>query len=193
MTTETYHVHTGLIPDTVIEEALRRVWLELRLRGATAEQIAEWASNSWFPHLRGEPEFNDVRWHLRVFMEPGDQWAETQILVRLPDVEGTPLGEPHIDTLPPWADGQEYRAIYGVELSHTEPHGGHTILYPSPHSHGLHVRQNQGDVLEMTPGMLHSGSPNAGAEPRVALFFRLLKKVDDDGVAASQEAPVPGS
>lgn len=33
-----------------------------------------------------------------------------------------------------------------------------------------------GDVLEMEPSLLHSGSPNYGGDIRIALIYRLLER-----------------
>lgn len=180
-----YAVHRGAVPVRTCEAARRRLLLELRRCGLSTDDLAEWGRGSWWPSLRQEPIFDSVRYglektvgHLR-----GGVWAETQILLRLPDEDGTPLGLPHVDDLPPWADGLRYRTIYGVELTNTPSGGGGTVLYPEQDPL---VRRDgtvwpvlaTGDALEMSPDLLHSGSPNRSADIRIALFFRLLERVD---------------
>lgn len=168
-----YGVHKRMVPDFVCSMALRRILLEVRRRGVSAEQIQEWASNSWFPHLRWEMEFE----YVKTFLPKSEKWADTQILVRLPDEEDTPLGSPHIDTLPPWAEGYKYRRIYGVELTNSP--SGNTIVYPLiSHFGGIRMTLERGDVLDMDPRLKHSGSPNISDSIRVALFYRALERSD---------------
>lgn len=104
-------------------------------------------------------------------------WAEPQILIRLPDEDDVTLGPPHTDTLKnsPWVGEWRYRRIYGVECTDAQPSGGSTVLYPSEDA-GITPLLQTGDVLEMSPDLLHSGSPNHSADIRIALFFRLLER-----------------
>lgn len=174
-----YEVHRGLIPRDVCERAKRRLFLEIRRCGLSTDDMAEWSSTTWWPSLRNAPEIQYVQaWLEDLALLPDDPvWAEPQILIRLPDEDRTELGDPHLDELPPWADGLEYYSIYGVELTETPANGGGTVLYPDG-LEGLSVKPQLaiGDALRMEPDLLHSGSPNLSAEIRVALFFRLLER-----------------
>jgi hypothetical protein len=169
---EQFHIHYGLVPRVVCENARRRIFLEIRRRGVTAEEIREWASNSWFPDLRWEPEFEVIR----EYLPPAELWGETQILVRLPDEDGTLVGSPHVDDLPPWADGMKYAAIFGVALTSTRLDGGGTILVPGER---LEYPMEPGDTLEMSPDLPHMGSPNMSGDIRIALFYRALRRKHD--------------
>lgn len=171
-----YTHHRGVVPASALEAARRRLGLELRRVGVTPNEINEWAANSWWPSLRGEPVFNAVRQHVESTLV-GDMtglvWAETQIVIRLPDEDDAPVGTPHVDTLPPWAEGLKYKAIYGVELTQTT--SGRTVLFPRGVLGPVEPRIRPGDVLEMKPDLWHRGSPNLGGDIRMALFFRLLE------------------
>lgn len=177
-----YQIHRALIPFELCLAVRRRLLLELRRCGVKPEEILEWASGSWWPSLRFEPEILDVCRELEralVTVDDSMAWAEPQILIRLPDEDDVRLGEPHTDTLDgsPWLGEWRYRRIYGVECTDTPPHGGRTHIYPN----GLDGSSFQptlatGDVMEMHPWVLHSGSPNHSADIRIALFFRLLER-----------------
>lgn len=135
----------------------------------------DWSRSGWWPSIRDEPAFEAVREHLELFAAPGDVWAETQILICLPDEDDTELGPPHVDVLPPLAPERSlgYKRILSVELTDTPEHGGGTVIHGPK---GLvPVRQRQGDVLSLRPDVLHSGSPNFSGDVRMALFFRLLE------------------
>lgn len=173
-----YVIHFSLIPAPAIEVARRRLLLEIRRCGLSVEDMAEWSRGSWWPSLRNEPEIRGIQalLHSEVVDREGMhamewEWAEPQILVRFPDEALTPLGEPHVDELPPWADeGYRYKSIFGVELTNTT--SGYTLLRPDDVI--IPVRLGAGDVLEMNPDLPHSGSPNRSADIRMALFYRLL-------------------
>lgn len=170
-----HEVHRGVVPRDVTTTARRRLLLELRRCGVTAQHVLEWGTSTWWPSLREEPAFLAVRDHLEPVVAPGDVWAETQILVRLPDEDDVGMGPPHVDALPPWAPGRglRYKRILGVELTDTPERGGGTVMHTPE---GLvPVRQREGDVLSFHPDALHSGSPNHSGDMRLALFFRLLE------------------
>ncbi len=173
-----YDIWRGEVQAPLCMAARRRLLLELRRCGVRPDEIKEWSTNSWWPSLRDEPEFNAVRDALCLISGENEttKWAETQILIRLPDEDDTPLGPPHVDDLPPWADGMRYSSIFGVELTDTPRDGGGTVLYP-PGKNASPVRPllGVGDVLEMSPLLLHSGSPNLSPSIRMVLFFRLLE------------------
>jgi len=184
-----YAVHRDAVPVALCTAARRRLLLELRRSGLNTADLAVWSYGTWWPDLRGEPEFDAVRDALEKIVDRSGttRWCETQLLLRLPDEDGTPLGGPHTDTLPPWADGWRYRRIYGVELTDTAGDGGGTVLYPSGDplarpDGSVRPVQCAGDALEMSPDLPHSGSPNMSADIRMALFFRLL----DRSVGGSQ-------
>lgn len=178
----TYQIHRGLVPAELCLAVRRRLLLELRRCGVKPDEILEWASGSWWPSLRFEPEILDVCGEVERLLGRTDlpydlAWAEPQILIRLPDEDDVALGPPHTDTLDgsPWLGEWRYRRIFGVECTDTPALGGSTVLYPVG-AHALPARLRTGDVLEMHPELLHSGSPNHSADIRIALFFRLLER-----------------
>lgn len=170
-------IHGAAVPEEVCERARRRLGLEIRRCGLSVQDIQEWSHGTWWPSLREDPAFEDVRWFVEGLANTRGTvcWAETQILVRLPDEDDTERGPGHLDELPPWADGWRYRAIFGVELTQGHIRGGGTVLLPE--NGPVLPILNPGDVLEMEPDLLHSGSPNLTGDIRMALFFRLLERV----------------
>lgn len=172
-----HEVHRRAVAPAVTAAARRRLLLELRRCGASAEDVAEWSRTGWWPSLREAPEILAVRDQLLPFKRPEDVWAETQILIRLPDEEDTVLGAPHVDTPPPWAEehGLRYKRILSVELTDTPDDGGGTVIHEPDRL--VPVRQREGDVLSLRPDVPHSGSPNFSGDMRMALFFRLLEPI----------------
>lgn len=169
-----YPVLRNEVPRHLVDAVRRRLFLELRRCGVTAEDVAEWSRGSWWPSLRSDPTILAVQDDLsRRHVGEGDVWAEPQILIRLPDEDGTALGGSHVDTLPPWADELRYKWIFGVECTDTPRRGGQTLVYPDA-GPPAYVTLRAGDALRMDPTLQHSGSPNLSPDPRIALFFRLL-------------------
>lgn len=168
-----YKVHREIVPHRIAERARRRLLLELRRCGVTSSDIAEWSRSTWWPSLRDEPELQLVRSYLDIYLRlcPAGRWADTQILVRLPDEDDVELGPPHLDELPPWAGELRYTGIYSAELSDASQGG--IVVYPDG-KRPVRVPLRAGDVLEMSPELLHSGSPNYGGDIRMALIFRRL-------------------
>lgn len=167
------------LPRYLATDARRRLLLEIRRVGVSAEDIAHWSMVGWWPTLRDEVCFLRMRRTLEAKLGlPDPQWAETQIVVRLPDEDEVAMGPPHVDTLPGWAVRKNlgYDRIYSVELTDTSPRGGSIVLHP-PHVEPFEVRLRAGEVLSMPPDMPHSGSPNLSADIRMAAIFRLLKRL----------------
>ena len=177
-----WKIHHGAVPAGLCEDARRRLWLEVRRCGLAVADMRTWARTTWWPSLRDEPVLDDVRSHVEALADTSGSWtwAETQILVRLPDEAHTTAGGPHVDELPPWAPtGARYRAIYGVELTDS----------PGVHGGGTHLELNgrcvfrprlfTGDVLQMDADLPHSGSPNRSADVRMALFYRQIDLPDE--------------
>lgn len=167
-----YEVYRGYVPRVVCKTAARRLWLELRRHGVSAEQVAEWSASTWWPHLRWEPEVLALQGFLDGWRQWTDEWADPQILVRLPDEdsEAEAVYTSHVDTLPDWAveKGLKYAGIFGVELTSSAPRGGGIVV------DGMRQQLRAGDVLRMNPDVPHSGSPNLSGNVRMAVYFRLL-------------------
>lgn len=176
-----YAVWRQAINAGAVEAALRRLNLEIRRRGLSAEEIAEWQIGTFFPHLRWEPDvwraLPDQAAELLGWQE-GDDWAEPQLLLRFPDEEQAWPLEPHVDQVPPWALGRVYRGIVGVALTCAGEHDGAVVVWPGSHA-GVErapkpVVLAAGDALVMHPQLGHSSSLNLGPSIRTAIYFRLL-------------------
>lgn len=164
-------VHWCLIPAPLCEAVVREVWAALRTYGASAETIADFDRNGWWPHLRYGTAVLAVRDVLTKQVGADTIWADPQIVVRLPDAPGTLRGDLHVDSEPAWAlaEGLTYQQIYGVELTRRQKGKAGTFL------RGQELNLDVGDVVAFDPDEQHSGSPNQTTEVRMALFFRSLK------------------
>jgi ectoine hydroxylase-related dioxygenase (phytanoyl-CoA dioxygenase family) len=168
------------VDEAAVEEALRRLHLDIRHGGLPAERIAEWdAATCWFPHLRWSPEILALLEHLPAELRRGTP-CEPQILVALPE-DGDRAIFPHLDEPPPWAAGRRYRVIVGVALSTSRMRNGALIVWPFDADGSEIVELERGDAVAMHPLLRHTGGLNLGGTPRYAVYFRFL---DDAGDAA---------
>ena len=169
-----------LVPAELVEAAVRLLNLEIVRRGLTADEIARSSQSTFFPHLRWNPEVLELRTPVEGALapRPGEEWADTQLLLRFPDeAQEWPL-MPHVDTLPPWAADRSYRAIVGVALSPSKASDGCVAVWPGSHlrkpSLPRPVELDAGDALVMHPRLRHSSTLNTGGRIRYAIYFRLL-------------------
>lgn len=178
---EGYAVLRGVVPLERVQAALRRLNVAIRREGLTPEQIEEWHLGTFFPHLRYEPEIWGVLPEPAAELlgwQEGDDWAQPQILMRFPDEpQDWPL-EPHVDTLPPWAEGRRYRGVVGVALTTAGIEDGVPWVWPGSHRGQerppVPVPLVAGDALVMHPQLGHTGTLNVGHTVRTAVYFRLL-------------------
>ncbi len=172
------------MPDDLVEQALRRLNLEILRCGISAEQIEEWKFATFWPSIRWEPEFLALLEPLEALIEPGadEVWGEAQLLLRFPDeAPDWPLS-PHVDTLPDWADGRGYEAIFGIALSSSRQRDGCLAIWRGSHvgevtGEPAMVELDRGDVVVMHPRLRHSSTLNRGGSIRYAVYFRLLGPV----------------
>ena len=169
-----------LIPLESIERSLRVLNLEIVRSGLTPEEIVRCGGSTFFPHLRWEPDILALRAPIEALLapEPGERWADAQLLLRFPDeADEWPL-RPHVDDLPPWAGDRQYRAIAGVPLTPSAATNGCLVVWPGSHlgegGPPTHVELEPGDVVVMHPDLQHSGTLNKGGSVRYAVYFRLL-------------------
>lgn len=168
--------------------ALRLLTLSIRRHGLTAEQVASWQGDTFFPHLRWEPQIwatlppsaaELLGW------QEGDEWAEPQLLLRLPDEDEPWPVQPHVDDPPSWATPQGYRGIVGVALTTAGPEDGTICVWPGSHAGRVEepvlVPLKAGDALLMHPRLGHAGTLNLGAGIRAAIYFRLLAAMPANG------------
>lgn len=186
---EGYLVWRGAVPTDAAQAALRLVNLAIRRYGLTPEGIVDAERTGFFPHL-GQ---HQLVWALLpggagplLGEEPGDEWAEPQLLVRFPDEAGTPAHAAHLDEPPAWAGGRRYRGIVGIALTDAGEDDGVVCVWPGSHrvegtgvdgfaaEDAVRVPMRAGDALVMHPSLRHAGAPNLGAGVRHAVAFRLL-------------------
>ena len=178
---EGYVVLRSAVPADAVRVAARRLNMAIRHRGLTPEEIAEWQTTGFFPHLRGEPEV----WGVLPPVAPdllgwqeGDQWGDPQLLLRFPDAQQDPAAEAHVDELPPWASDRSCRGIIGVALSTAGAEDGAACVRPRSHRGEEHpmtpVPLDAGDALVMHPDLGHTGTLNLGPTVRMAVYFRLV-------------------
>lgn len=184
-----YLVFPKLVPEARVERALRLLNLEIVRRGMSAEEIAGCVGGTFFPHLRWDPEVLALRSDVERVLEPrpGEEWADTQLLLRFPDeAETWPLTS-HVDRVPQWAGDRSYRAVVGVALSRSSQSDGCLAVWPASHVGAVTepalVELEPGDVVVMHPGLQHSSTLNTGGRIRYATYFRLLHAHDGGSLA----------
>lgn len=176
-----YTVLRAAVEPSAVGIALRRLNLAIRRHGLTAEDIAACQLATFFPHLRWEPEIWGVLPPTAAELlgwREGDQWGDPQILLRFPDEEQPWSLEPHVDTLPEWAQHRSYRGIVGVALTTAGAGDGAACVWPGSHrgqpGELTPVELEAGDALVMHPQLGHTGTLNLGPTIRTAVYFRLL-------------------
>lgn len=179
-TGEGYVVLPGAVDDDHVEQALRRLNLEILRCGITPQQIDDWKYATFWPSIRWEPELLALREPLDRIAErrPGEEWGDAQLLLRFPDeAPDWPL-TPHVDDLPDWADDRGYEAIFGISLSRAAAIDGCLAVWPGSHrgeeAEPVLVELARGDVVVMHPQLAHSSTLNRGGSIRYAVYFRLL-------------------
>jgi ectoine hydroxylase-related dioxygenase (phytanoyl-CoA dioxygenase family) len=178
---EGYVVLRAAVPPDAVAGALRRLNLAIRREGLTPAEVSEWSNGTFFPHLRWEPEvwaaLPEVAAEL-LGWQPGDDWADPQLLLRFPDEDQPWDLQPHVDTLPEWAGGRTYRGIVGVALTPAAERDGAPCVWPGSHrdaqAEPVQLTLSPGDALVMHPQLGHSGRLNLGPAIRAAIYFRLL-------------------
>jgi hypothetical protein len=182
-----YVVLPRCIGDELRRRALRRLNLEILRCGLTSEQIWEWKHGTFWPTLRSEPEILALRTPLAAAVEPlpDERWGEAQLLLRFPDeADDWPLS-PHVDELPQWATGVEYRAIFGVALTRSRSEDGCLAVWPGSHrgitGDPVLVEMDAGDVVVMHPALQHCSTLHRGGEIRYAVYLRLLGPTGSSG------------
>ena len=176
-----YTVLRQAVPLDAVSVVVRRLNMAIRHHGLTAEEIAEWQTTGFFPHLRREPEVWGVLPPVASDLlgwQDGDQWADPQLLLRFPDDEAQvrPL-EPQVDQPPTSAGGRVYRGIVGVALTTAGTEGAASV-WPGSHrgrpGELTPVALDPGDALVMHPELGHAGALNLGDSVRMAVYFRLV-------------------
>jgi hypothetical protein len=163
----------AIVPEELIDAALRLLHLDLITRGASAEELGEWLwSVNWFPHLRDDPRITALAQALPGEWRTG-QMCEPQIILQFPHAGSEPEISYHLDQEPPWADGRRYERIVGIALSRWDRENG-GLLIEGPGSEPVAVELNPGDAVMMKPQVRHSGGINRSGSIRYAVYFRWL-------------------
>ena len=172
-------LRSAVAPDAV-SVVVRRLNMAIRHHGLTPEEIAEWQTTGFFPHLRWEPEVWAVLPPAAPELlgwEEGDQWGDPQLLLRFPD-EQQDGPEPQVVQPPRWASDRSYRGVVSVALTTAGESDGVAHVWPRSHLGEEHpmtpVPLSAGDALVMQPGLGHTGALNLGPTVRMAVYFRLI-------------------
>lgn len=171
----------SLIDPAAVDAALRVINLGFAQHGVTTQQIADWSTTTWFPHLRWEPALLSLQAILdeRLPGRSGEQWADTQIVVRLPDQAQTWPLTPHVDGVPEWAVDRRYRFIAGVALTRWSEQHGSVAVWPGSHrgeaNAPLVLTLDPGDVVLLHHELQHSSTLNRSGAIRYAVYLRRLE------------------
>lgn len=175
-----YVVRRGLVPDDLVEGALRQLNLEILRCGLSAAQIEEWKYATFWPTVRSDPEIVALRAPLEgAFpLRYGDSWGDAQLLLRFPDEAAAWPLEPHVDTVPEWAGDRTYQVIFGVALTRSHERDGCLTVWTGSHrgedGPREQVELDPGDVVVLHPAVGHSSTLNKGGSIRYAVYLRLL-------------------
>lgn len=128
-----YRICRHAVQPHMLRVALRRLNIEMPRTGLSPDQISAGIQGTFFPHVRWDPEvlaLQDVASGI-VKPEPGEQWADPQLVLRFPDEAESWPPQPHIDEVPPWAPDRRYVAIVGVAI--TRAPGSMTVALSCGH------------------------------------------------------------
>jgi hypothetical protein len=166
-------VRRGVVPDELIDAALRLLHLDLITRGASAEELGQWLwSVHWFPHLREDARIKALAEALPAEWRVGEV-CEPQILLQFPHAGPEPKISFHRDREPAWASGRNYARIVGIALSRWDRENG-GLLIDSPNE-PIPIEMAPGDAVLMEPQVLHSAGINRTGSIRYGVYFRWLE------------------
>lgn len=170
-----YWIGRSLVPDVVIDRALRVINLDIVKNGLTVADQTEYRNQTnWFPALRFKRDIVSLRAYIPTDLRMG-VLCEPQILLQFPDADFGPV-TPHVDQPPPWSRGREYRCIIGIALSKNSPdNGGVRFWLSDDEADVVSPVLNAGDIVAFHPNLLHSGGYNQTGQIRHMVYFRYLK------------------
>ena len=177
-----FHVGRGVVPQKLIDDALRILHVDLLENGHSAETLGEWLwAMHWFPPLNYREEI------LALAPALPDDWqdgvlCDPQILLQFPHVGPDPEITFHVDQEPEWADGRGYLRIVGVPLSPWRQENGGLLVAAADEV--VAVELDPGDAVMMTPDLPHSGGVNRTGAVRYGVYFRWLTDAPDGDEAA---------
>jgi ectoine hydroxylase-related dioxygenase (phytanoyl-CoA dioxygenase family) len=166
-------VARDVVPERLIDDALRLLHLTLLEEGASAEQLAEWLwGMHWFPHLKWREEITALSRALPEEWRTGTS-CDPQILLQFPHTGPEPEVYFHTDQEPGWAGGRRYLRIVGVPLSPWTRDNG--ALLVAQDEEAVPVELEPGDAVMMPPDLPHSGGVNRTGSIRYGVYFRFLE------------------
>jgi ectoine hydroxylase-related dioxygenase (phytanoyl-CoA dioxygenase family) len=174
--TGTFEVVRGVVPDELVDDALRVLHLDLLQRGASAEELGEWLWGAhWFPHLKYDEKIVALESALPAEWRTG-ALCDPQILLQFPHVGPPPEITFHVDEEPHWAKGRRYRRIVGVPLTPWRQDNGGLLVKVDGAI--VPVELDPGDAVMMTPDLPHTCGVNVTGSLRYGVYFRWLDESD---------------
>lgn len=174
--TTAYDVAAGVIPQALVDDALRLLHLELLSKGASAEQLSEWLwATHWFPDLKWRDEITALAGALPPEWQTG-QMCDPQILLQFPHTGPVPDITFHVDKEPEWAGERRYQRIVGVPLSAWRRENGGLLVKVD--GEVVPVEVSPGDAVMMAPELEHSGGVNLTGSIRYGVYFRFVEELD---------------
>jgi hypothetical protein len=165
-------IRRSVVPDELVQDALRTLHIDLLERGVSAEELGNWLwGTHWFPHLRYDERIVALagclpeEWRSGTFCDP-------QILLQFPHLGPEPAITFHLDQEPEWAQGRRYLRIVGVPLSDWNEKNGGLLVQRNGQAEPIELAP--GDAVMMPPDLPHSGGINRTGAIRYAIYFRYL-------------------
>lgn len=170
-----FAVLPAAVPEEAVEAALRHLHLDVVRRGLPVDWVNDWIwSAHWFPHLKWDEPIASLAAHLPPELRSGEL-CDPQIVLQPPDDCPDQELEPHVDSLPDWADGRDYLRIAGVALGPSRASNGGLHVWPFDADEPEPVELDAGDVVVMHPKLPHSSGLNREGGIRYAVYFRFLE------------------
>lgn len=174
MDIDNFYIHSCQVPPGRVDDLRALIEAEFA-KGQTDIEKQQATLHCWLTHLRLSPEAEAVKLYIEDLIDTTDSihWALDHLVIRTPE-SGTGMLEPHIDGVP--MQGFEYERAFCLQLTPLTDNGqGNLILY----TEGGEVILSDiepGDVIEFYPRQTHSGSVNLTDQPRIAIYYRTLRK-----------------
>ena len=167
-----FEIARGIVPQHLIQDALRVLHVDLITRGAPVDELARWLwATHWFPHLRSDPAILALAEVLPSAWRTGTR-CDTQILLQFPHTGPLPPITFHLDREPPWTAGRRYARIVGVPLSPWRRENGGLLVECDGEPRPLEL--DPGDTVCLSPDLQHSGGINLSGAIRYGVYFRWL-------------------
>ena len=167
-----YAVARGVVPQELVDDALRLLHSDLLEHGHSAQTLSEWLwAMHWFPHLNHREEILALAEALPAQWRAGTL-CDPQILLQFPHVGPDPDIVFHVDEEPRWADGRSYVRIVGVPLTAWRRENGALLVKNGDGAAAVELDPT--DAVMLTPDLEHSGGVNRTGLPRFGVYFRWL-------------------